>query len=67
MASVSLKDVKFTKQKQLTEARVWKGEAQNVPLGLESDLNVTIPRRHYVDLKAEMMIDKKSLHPLQKE
>ncbi len=54
----------YEAKKQLTEARVWKGEAQNVPLGLESDLNVTIPRRHYVDLKAEMMIDKKVSAPI---
>ncbi len=37
---------------KLTEARVWKGEREMVPLGLEEDLYVTIPRRRYDKLKA---------------
>lgn len=42
----------------LTEARLWKGEAKTIPLGLDEDLYVTIPRRHYSDLKAVINVDK---------
>jgi D-alanyl-D-alanine carboxypeptidase (penicillin-binding protein 5/6) len=54
----------YDANKQLAEARIWKGAIQNVPLGLASDLNVTIPRRHYADLKAEMVVDKKVTAPI---
>ncbi len=48
----------------LSEARVWKGGAQTVQLGLAEDLFVTIPRRHYNDLKAVINIDKKITAPI---
>ncbi|MDP2903629.1 MAG: D-alanyl-D-alanine carboxypeptidase family protein [Methylovulum sp.] len=48
----------------LSEARVWKGDSKNVPLGVAEDLYVTIPRRHYNDLKAEINIDKKITAPV---
>ncbi|MEI7840925.1 MAG: D-alanyl-D-alanine carboxypeptidase family protein [Methylococcaceae bacterium] len=54
----------YDAKKQLAEARVWKGDIQNVPLGLARDLNVTIPRRHYADLKAELIVDKKVTAPI---
>ncbi len=54
----------YEAKKQLAEARVWKGAIQNVPLGLARDLNVTIPRRHYADLKAELIVDKKVTAPI---
>ena len=54
----------YEAHKQLAEARVWKGAIQNVPLGLTQDLNVTIPRRHYNDLKAEIIVDKKVTAPI---
>ncbi len=38
----------------LIEARVWKGEVDNVPLGLAEDLYVTIPKGQYKELKANM-------------
>ncbi|RMG38571.1 MAG: D-alanyl-D-alanine carboxypeptidase [Gammaproteobacteria bacterium] len=41
----------------LTEARVWMGENERVPLGLKQDLYVTIPRRQYDHLKARSEID----------
>ncbi len=50
----------------LSETKVWKGEPQNVKLGLEKDLYVTIPRRHYKDLKANMTIDSKIVAPISK-
>ena len=54
----------YEAKKPLTEVRVWKGNMQNVPLGLAHDLNVTIPRRHYADLKAELTVDKKITAPI---
>jgi len=42
----------------LTEARLWKGESKTIPLGLAEDLYVTIPRKHYSDLKAVINVDK---------
>lgn len=44
----------FPAGQSLTEARVWKGEAENVAVGLQSDLYVTIPRGRYQALKASM-------------
>lgn len=38
----------------ITQPRVWKGETENLPLGLEQDLYVTIPRRQYDNLEAKM-------------
>lgn len=48
----------------LSEARLWKGETQNVQLGLAEDLYVLIPRRQYSDLKAVINIDKKITAPV---
>jgi D-alanyl-D-alanine carboxypeptidase (penicillin-binding protein 5/6) len=42
----------------LTEAKLCKGESKTIPLGLAEDLYVTIPRRHYSDLKAVINVDK---------
>lgn len=50
----------------LSEPRIWKGESKQAPMGLESDLYVTIPRRHYNDLKAEINIDNKIVAPIKK-
>lgn len=38
----------------LQDARIWHGAADTVPLGLDSDLLVTIPRDAYQDLDARM-------------
>jgi D-alanyl-D-alanine carboxypeptidase (penicillin-binding protein 5/6) len=35
-----------------------------VSIGLANDLNLTIPRRHYADLKAEIIVDKKISAPI---
>lgn len=48
----------------LNEARIWKGDVKTLPLGLKNDLFVTIPRRHYNDLKAEVDFDKKIVAPV---
>lgn len=48
----------------LTETRIWKGDNKKLSMGLDNDLYVTIPRRHYNDLKAEIKIDKKIVAPV---
>lgn len=50
----------------LNETRVWKGDSKQLPVGLKEDLYVTIPRRHYNDLKATIKVDKKITAPVQK-
>jgi len=42
----------------LISARIWKGEQEQVSLGLENDLYVTIPRRQYDDLQARTEVDR---------
>ena len=53
----------YNSQVVLSEPRIWKGESDNLKLGLAKDLYVTIPRRHYKDLKASMEIDAKITAP----
>ena len=54
----------YEAKKALSEVRVWKGASKNVSIGLANDLNLTIPRRHYADLKAEIIVDKKISAPI---
>ncbi|WP_051961921.1 D-alanyl-D-alanine carboxypeptidase family protein [Methylobacter sp. BBA5.1] len=51
-------------QTPLTEARIWKGDSKELPLGLAEDLFATIPRRQYQDLKAVINVDKKITAPV---
>lgn len=48
----------------LADARIWKGDTTNIPLGLAEDLYASIPRGHYNDLKAAINIDKKITAPV---
>ncbi len=50
----------------VNDVKVWKGEGKKLPVGLVDDLYVTIPRKHYSDLKAEINIDKKVVAPITK-
>ena len=43
--------------KTVNQVRVWKGGADQLPLGLAQDLYVTIPRGEYKKLKAVMDVD----------
>jgi serine-type D-Ala-D-Ala carboxypeptidase (penicillin-binding protein 5/6) len=51
-------------KKPINEARIWKGDSENIQLGLAEDLYVTIPRRRYNDLKATINVDKQILAPV---
>lgn len=56
----------YKAHESLSEARVWKGDNDKVALGLAEDLYVTIPRRHYNDLKAVINIDSRIMAPVAK-
>jgi D-alanyl-D-alanine carboxypeptidase (penicillin-binding protein 5/6) len=56
----------YSAAESLTTARVWKGRAERVSLGLSEDLYVTIPRGGYDKLKATMSIDSKIIAPARK-
>ena len=51
---------------ELSRPRVWKGEQENISVGLPESLYVTIPRGAYDDLHASMDIDKTIEAPVKK-
>jgi len=51
---------------ELSRPRVWKGEFENISVGLPENLYVTIPRGAYDDLNASMDIDKTIEAPIKK-
>ncbi len=55
----------YEANKPITEAKIWKGDSKTLPMGLNEDLYVTVPRRHYKDLKAEVNLDKKIIAPVE--
>jgi D-alanyl-D-alanine carboxypeptidase (penicillin-binding protein 5/6) len=48
----------------LTNARVWKGDSENVQLGLDRPLYATIPRGQYNSLDASMTVDNRITAPV---
>lgn len=50
----------------LTTAKVWKGEQEELPLGLAEDLYVTIPKGRYQQLEANMHMDSRIVAPVRK-
>ena len=54
----------FASGEQVTETRVWKGEAEQLSLGLDRDLYVTVPRGRYGDIDAKMEIATHLVAPL---
>jgi D-alanyl-D-alanine carboxypeptidase (penicillin-binding protein 5/6) len=48
----------------LSTVRVWKGDQEQLTVGLKNDLFVTIPRRQYEKLKASMVINSKITAPI---
>jgi D-alanyl-D-alanine carboxypeptidase (penicillin-binding protein 5/6) len=49
---------------RLTDARVWKGTSDAVPLGLDNTLYITVPRGRYQALDASMEIQKTIIAPV---
>ncbi len=53
--------------KPLTQARIWKGEHSELPLGLSQDLFVTIPKGRYEELNAALNINNTIEAPIAKD
>ena len=54
----------FASGERVTETRVWKGETARLPLGLDRDLHVTVPRGRYGDVDAKMEIATRLVAPV---
>lgn len=54
----------YTANKPLTTVRVWKGETENLALGLNKDLYLTIPRGQYKSLVASMSVSPQIIAPV---
>lgn len=55
----------YTAGKPLKQMRIWKGEAESLPLGLAEDLHVTVPRGQYQELEASMRVGKTLIAPVE--
>lgn len=56
----------YAANQALTKARIWKGTAETLPLGIAKDIYITIPRGSYKELAANMSIDSKITAPATK-
>ena len=56
----------YASQEPVTQVRVWKGEIENLDLGLGDELYVTVPRGQYERLKATMEVDSEIIAPVAK-
>lgn len=54
----------YAANKVLKQMRIWKGEAEKLPLGLAEDLYVTVPRGRYKELAASMRVSKTLTAPV---
>ncbi len=50
----------------LTKVRIWKGDSEELPLGLNEDLYITIPKGQYKNLDASMSINAEIIAPAEK-
>jgi D-alanyl-D-alanine carboxypeptidase (penicillin-binding protein 5/6) len=56
----------YAANEALTNARIWKGAAEELPLGLNEDLFVTIPRGQYKKLDADINLNARIIAPVKK-
>ena len=56
----------YTANATLTRTRIWEGGVDELPLGLTSDLYITIPRGRYGKVDAKMEIQDKIMAPAKK-
>ena len=54
----------YASDEEVTGVRVWKGDAEQIALGLEQDLYVTVPRGRYAEVGAKMEIASKLFAPI---
>ena len=50
----------------MTKVRIWKGESDELPIGLSKDLYITIPKGQYKNLDARMSINAEIIAPAQR-
>ena len=56
----------YDADQELTKVHIWKGASQELPLGLNEDLYITIPKGQYKNLDASMSINAEIIAPAQK-
>lgn len=56
----------FAANTSIKDMRIWKGETENLPLGLAEPLYVTVPRGRYKNLDASMSVNQTVEAPVQK-
>lgn len=56
----------YEANKPLTRPTVWKGAAEDAPMGVEQDVYVTVPERRYDDLEASISVDRLIEGPVEK-
>ncbi|WP_455367032.1 D-alanyl-D-alanine carboxypeptidase family protein [Kaarinaea lacus] len=54
----------YSANDQLTDVKIWKGDAESLPLGISEDLYITIPRGQYDKLDASMSINATIVAPV---
>jgi len=55
----------YAAEQSLKQVRIWKGASEQLPVGLEQDLFITIPRGQYDNLQASMELNGKIMAPQQ--
>jgi serine-type D-Ala-D-Ala carboxypeptidase (penicillin-binding protein 5/6) len=55
----------YTADAKVTTVKVWKGDAEEVPLGLADDLYLTIPRGQYNDLAQTVDVPQRIIAPVE--
>ncbi len=56
----------YTANQTLTKAHIWKGEVEELPLGITEDLYVTIPKGEYKTLQASVSVTAQIVAPAKK-
>ena len=56
----------YDAEQELTSVRIWKGASEQLPLGLNEDLYITIPKGQYKNLDASLSINAEIIAPAQK-
>lgn len=54
----------YTAKQTLSEPKIWKGDIDKLPVGFIEDFYVTVPIRHFNDLKAEINVEPKIMAPV---
>lgn len=55
----------YDENEELTRTRVWKGDMEELGVGIAGDLHLTIPRRQYDNLEARLRLDEPLIAPIE--